>query len=188
MANLLYYQQEREEFKDAFAQKIPVQAIEMVVKKLLRHYKLGNPYISYTSGRNHSCAGYSKIIINRQYGNDFGTICHEIAHVYQARKKGYGQGDKWHTKAHKRLMGRMIAYCAKKGWFAAEIARKTAPKPVIEVSEADMKAQELIKAQERIIRYEKKILFYQRKLSKAKRSYAMRNRYFQAMKGGQNDN
>lgn len=180
MAHLIYYQTEREIFKDAFSRKLGTDEVKILVKKLARHYKLGEIYLSWTSGRNHSCASGWNVTINMDYGKDFGTICHELSHVMQFKKHRMGKEiGNWHSKMHRNIMKRMIAYCEKKNWFAEEFARRNTPKPEKVINPIEEKQKELIKAQEKIIKYEKKILFYQRKLAKAKKSYNMRKKHLE---------
>jgi len=129
MAHLIYYSDERQEFQEEFKKVLPNQdAGEIVIRKLLRHFKLGKPFIYWTSGRNHSNAGAWSITINVEQ-NNFGVICHEVAHTFQAQKDKHEAGEKWHTKRHRRIMIRMLNYCRKKNWFADELTKRTAPKP-----------------------------------------------------------
>ena len=131
MANLVYYRNENEEFKEEFGRVIQTkEEVRIVVIKLLRHFKLGRfvNSVEFTSGRNHSCAGKYSITININQMN-FGVVCHEVAHVYQARRLGFESGDRWHTKEHRKIMKRMIRYCEKKGWFESELKRRKEVKP-----------------------------------------------------------
>jgi len=113
-----YYQSEREEFLEEFYLKLPSsKATESVIKKLLRHFKVGDGVkIEFTSGRNHSHAGKWVVRINVEQ-NNFAVICHEVAHTYQARREGFERGDHWHTKKHRRIMKRMLNYCKKKDYW-----------------------------------------------------------------------
>ena len=129
MAHLIYYRQEYELFKEEHEKNLnSTEECRIVIKKLLRHFKLGEPRISFTSGRNHSCAGRWEITINTNQMN-FAVLCHELAHVYQAKRDGFKSGDKWHTKRHRRIMKRILNYCQKKGWFESELKRRIEPKP-----------------------------------------------------------
>lgn len=171
MTYLVYYQEEKVEFKEAFEKKFnSTEEAEIVLKKLIRHYKLREPSISWTSGRNHAHAGRWNITLHRDH-NNFGFLCHELGHTFTGQKFN----DVGHNKKHKKAMKRFIAYCSKKEWFTTELSRRLAPKaPKSEPTKLEVKAKELIKQQEKIIRYEKKVLFYSRKLSKAKKSYSLR--------------
>ena len=130
MAHLIYYRQEHELFKEEWNKTLnSTEECRIVIKKLLRHYKLGTPRISFTSGRNYSCAGSWEITINISQMN-FAVLCHELSHVYQARRLNFNSGDKWHTKKHRTIMKRMLNYCKKKNWFETELKRRTEPKPI----------------------------------------------------------
>lgn len=184
MTYLKYYTEEHQEFPEAFNKKFssPIDT-EFVARKLVRHFKLRNVSINWTSGRNHANAGWMRITLNRDM-NSYGLLCHELGHIYtlQYEDKLYKSGEKhkWHNKKHKKVMKRMILYCQKKNWFEEELARKNAPRPQKpEPTIQEIKAKELLRVQERIVRYEKKILFYQRKLAKAKRSYSIRRIYLE---------
>src|SRR3990167_2389747 len=129
MANLVYYKQERELFKGEWEKGLNgTDECRIVLKKLLRHFKLGKPIISFTSGRNHSCAGRWEITINVSQMN-FAVLCHELGNVYQATRLNFQSGDKWHTKKHRTIMKRILNYCRKKNWFETELKRRTEPKP-----------------------------------------------------------
>lgn len=174
MANLAYYSNERKVFSVAFEKKLLSDEAKIVFFKLSRHYKI-SPALEWTSGRNNPKAwGIWKVRLNYEWLN-FGVICHELGHTLANKKFGRIG----HCKKHWNIMKRMIAYCEKKNWFAEEIARRTAPKPIVIVNPDEVRQMELIKTQEKIIRYEKKIVFYQKKLTKAKRSYIMKNKWIQ---------
>lgn len=125
MAHLIYYQKENEAFKDAFGRQMDWKESEMVYPKLCRHFKLRRVRLEWTSGRNHpSCASW-RITLNYNW-NNFGILCHELAHLFMYQKIGKGG----HNKKHWRVMKRMICYCQKKNWFEEELKRRTEPKPV----------------------------------------------------------
>jgi hypothetical protein len=171
MANLVYYSDERKEFKEAFEKKLTYQEAEIIYSKLCHHFKLREVRIEWTSGRNHpKCASY-RIILNYDY-NSIGVLCHEVAHLYQLQKPR--KFTNWHNKEHKKIMKRMVNYCNKKNWFEQELQRRLKPKVKTEPTQQENKAKELIKLQEKIVKCEKKILFYQRKLSKIKKSYNLK--------------
>jgi predicted SprT family Zn-dependent metalloprotease len=179
MAYLKYYQDEKVEFKEAFNKDMISQETEIVFKKLKKHFKINHCRLEWTSGRNHpkafiglNSSFYSRLRMNYDW-NNFGVLCHELAHIKLYNDKQICG----HNKKHWNIMKRMIAYCQKKNWFKEELDRRTSIKIKPEPSKAEIKAKGLIQMQEKIIRYEKKIPFYQRKLSKAKRSYSLRQRH-----------
>lgn len=175
MTYLAYYSNEREEFKEEFKRELPNwDATVIVIEKLLRHYKLGNPNVSWTSGRNHSKGGRRTVIINIDTMNNFAVICHELAHTYQDVKGYREKGENWHNKRHKRIMARMLNYCKSKNWFEEELNRRLAPRPVkLEPTKQQIQQQKIIIAEKKIKRYEMKIKMYQKKLSKTNRSLIM---------------
>jgi len=129
MANLVYYKNENEEFKEAFGKVMTRQETEMVYLKLCRHFKLRKVSIEWTSGRNHPCCNAWRICFNLDW-NNFGVFCHELAHLYQFQYPKYrGDGNRFHNKKHRRIMKRMVNYCQNKNWFEIELKRRTEPKP-----------------------------------------------------------
>lgn len=175
MPYLQYYQQERKDFPEPQAKTLTCKGVEIVVKKLSRHFKLGNIDVEFTSGRNYSKGSRYRVRINMSNMNNFLVVCHELAHVYQLRILNFQSGDRWHGKVHNKIMKRMIHYCEKKNWFQEEIEKRLQPRaPKPEPSKDEIRAKELIKLQEKIVGYEKKILFYTKKMRKAKRSYSMK--------------
>ena len=174
MAYLKYYRDERAEFKEAFEKKMSVKEAEIVFAKLCRHFKI-SPRLEWTSGRNHPRACGSYLVRLNIDMNDFGCLCHELAHALHLKNKSCRDNENYHGKKHHRIMKRMINYCMKKQWFAEELAKRTAPKQVKPApSQEEIKMKELIRVERNIKRYEKKIKFYSKKLSKAKRSYNLR--------------
>lgn len=191
MANLIYYIEEKKIHSEAFCKELDSKSARIVLSKLVRHYKLPEPYLKWTSGRNHPHANRNTITLNLTW-NNFGVLCHELAHFYQQNdrkmvsyyiRKG---NHRWHDKKHTKIMKRMIDYCKKKNWFANELIRRTATKTIQVPNALEVKQKELIKAQEKIVKYEKKVMFYQRKLAKAKKSYNMRKRHFESKNLSQN--
>jgi hypothetical protein len=179
MPYLKYYQDERSEFKEEYEKKLPNEdATIIVIKKLLKHYKLGNLNISFTSGRNYSHAGRYNICINTESMNNFAVVCHELAHTYQARKEGFERGDKWHTKKHKKIMKRMLNYCKKKNWFEEEINRRTLPKPQkIEPTKDEQRIKRISVLEKRKESYERRIRLSENKIKKINRQIAGLKRF-----------
>lgn len=166
----MYYRNERAEFQEEFKRELPNwDATVIVIKKILKHYKLGTPSIYCTSGRNHSNAGKWKITINAGQMN-FAVICHELAHTYQDVKGYREKGENWHNKRHKRIMKRMLDYCKKKNWFEEEINRRLAPRPVKPEPTKDELNQKLIaRLEDNCKRYQTKLKLYSGKLKKTQK-------------------
>ena len=168
MANLIYYQQERSKFREQFDKKMTSEEFEIVFQKLKKHFKL---YCSldFTIGCRHSHASKNHVTINIAQ-QDFGTLCHELAHVLHLQKYEF-QG-RWHGKLHERLMKRMLNYCKKRNYFADELARRTAPKLARQEPTADeVKQKEIVHLESKIKRYASKVKMYQNKLKKTQRKF-----------------
>lgn len=178
MAHLVYYSDENKIFQDDFKRTLPnLEACKIVVNKLLRHYKLGNVRLDFTSGRNHSNAGGFRITINVEQ-NNFGVICHEVAHTFQVQKDKKERGEHWHCKRHRTIMKRMLNYCKKKNWFEQEITRRIAPKPEKPqplASELRTTRINLLENRKQI--YERKIRLSENKIKKLNRKISALKRF-----------
>jgi len=166
MTNLIYYRNEKIVFKTAFEKKMSVDEAEIVFSKLVRHFKLGQVYLNWTSGRNHPRASKfpRRVTFNVDW-NNFGVLCHEVAHIKQIVKGN--EGHNWHNKKHLRFMKGMIAYCERKNYFVDELQRRLAPKPQKpELTKVELQQREITKTEAKIKKYETKIKRYQRKLAK----------------------
>lgn len=151
-----------------------VKEAEIVFKKLCRHYKI-RPSLEWTSGRNHPRAIDTwKIILNVDW-NNFGVLCHELAHTFHIRYKRK-KNENLHGKKHWNIMKRMINYCRKKNWFADELQRRTAPKPERPKPTKD----ELRKAKIELL--EKRKQAYKRKIKLAENRIKKYNRQISALK------
>ena len=178
MANLIYYGDERKEFQEEFKKELPnLKAVRIIVGKLQKHFKLGDVDLDFTSGRNHSHASRWHITINVEQTN-FGVICHELAHVFQARKLEHEAGDKWHTKKHKRIMKRMLAYCRKKNWFEVELGRRLAEKPFKpELTKEEQRAKRIKQLEIRKQSYTRKIKLSENRVRKLNRQISALKRF-----------
>lgn len=173
MTDLLYYRKERVEFSQYYERKLPSprwKSSRMIIEKLYKHFKLGNPNMDYTSGWRHSSWSPSRILINYEHAS-FGLIAHEVAHGLAYKKYGTNVG---HTKKHKIQMKRILRYLEKKKFFVDELVRRLAPKPSKpQPTKEEQRDVRIVKAGEKILRYKKKVRFYTRKLGRAKRSLTM---------------
>ena len=170
MAYLLYYANERAEFKEYFEKMLPedrYDSIHMVLEKLYRHFKLGKPNITVTSGRNHSSCGLINITINRDDAS-IATIAHEVGHALCAKK--YGLGKVHHSRKHRTQMKRVLNYLIKHNYFQDELGRRLAPKPEKpkppEPTKDEIKQKELIRIENRMLWYLKTIKVYQKRVKK----------------------
>jgi hypothetical protein len=169
MTNLVYYKNEEEIFKTAFEKKMSINEADIVFLKLVKHFKLGQVYLAWTSGSRKPKASYypRKVLLNKDW-NTFGVLCHELAHIKQMVKGNAGHT--WHNKKHLKIMKGMIVYCERKNYFEAELKRRLTPKqPKAEPTQQEFQQQKIVKIEVKIKRYEMKIKMYGKKLSKAKR-------------------
>ena len=169
MANLKYYRNERIEFRTEFDNMIYYDALVVVTKKLCKHFKLTNVNIETTSGRNYSRANRYRVKINTD-DMSFGTLCHELAHVYQLQRLDYRKGDRFHDKKHRKIMIRMLNYCNKKNYWKAELDKKFVVKLIKpEPTKDELKAKEIVRIELNLKRYHTKLKLYSNKIKKAEK-------------------
>ena len=168
MANLVYYINERETFKNAFQKKMNCEEAEIVFEKLCRHFKLHRLYqkvhLHWTSGsRCPKAFGTSAIKLNVDC-NTFGVLCHELAHIKSMMK----YGKMGHNKRHQKIMRTMISYCERHNWFEIELQRRLTPRPAKpELTHEELISKTIERLEGNCKRYTIKIRMYQRKLHKA---------------------
>jgi len=104
---LTFYLREHQLFPKAFETKIEDHQATLIVRKLLRHF--GKKYaakslrVRFRGNKQSGAVGWG---IRLSHNPSIGLICHEVAHIFHRR----------HDKKLMRVMGRMIAYCEKKGY------------------------------------------------------------------------
>lgn len=179
MAHLKYYCDEREQFQEEWKKTIPNRdVLVIIIKKLLRHFKLGNVMIHFTSGRNHSHAGRWNVTINTTSQMNFAVVCHELAHTYQAKHENFERGDHWHTKKHRKIMKRMLNYCKKKDWFNKEIERRITLKPIKEEpTKEEQRTSRIKQLEERKKGFERKIRLSNNRIKKLNRQISALKRF-----------
>lgn len=177
MARLEFYESEWVEFKESYAAKLNRAEATIVFKKLTRHYKLR--LLLYwqaykRGGGQFRSSGY--VILPASGATNVGVLCHEVAHAIEFKK---------HRETHhrKRLMGivrRVNAYAKKKGYWSAELSKRTAVKVVAEPSKDEVRAKKLLKRRADLARYEKRLAYftslYRGKIARARRSIVMLER------------
>jgi hypothetical protein len=104
MANLVYYKEEREQFKDAFATQLDCATAAYIFERLKTRYGLKQRLIWHGRRGGGSCS-YWRIRLGRP--TNVGTLMHELAHAIQL-KKGKTDKERWHTKKHRAIMARLI--------------------------------------------------------------------------------
>ena len=168
MARLVFYSKERTDwFPDAYNKTLKNwQQAEIVVEKLIRHFKAGSVRVDWTSGnRNPKAFGYYRILLNYNHIN-FGVICHEVAHIIEVRKSGHSR----HNKRFKKVMKKVVNYCKRKVWFEQELIRRTAPKPVKpEPTKEELKTELILRLENNCKRYQTKLKLYSHKLKKTQK-------------------
>ena len=173
MANLVYYSKEKVEFKEAFTRELSTETAEIIYKKLCKHFKLRRVALRWTSGRNHPKCSSWRVLLNVSW-NNFGVLCHELAHLYtHQRLSGWG-----HNKKHWRVMKRMIRYCENKNWFKEELERRTAPKqPKPEPTKEEIRLKKIERLEQGIKRHKTKIKRCQTLIKKNNRRISALNRF-----------
>lgn len=173
MAQLLYYQQEREQFPEEHSRHLKDAEAEIIFKKLCRHFKLGNAKLIFDNRGNHGGYNWGKgwhIQIN--HSPNLLDFLHEMAHIFHCRYRRK-QGEHYHNKKFNRVVKRFVNYCRKKNYWQEEIIKRTAPKPPKpEPTKEEIRMRKTKKVREKFKRYESKIKLYTTKLNKAKRSLA----------------
>jgi len=106
MANLVYYKEEREQFKDAFATKLSQGEATYIFNRLKSRYKFSQHLIWRGRHGGGSCSSWR---IRLGHKTNLGTLMHEIAHAIQL-KKGKTNKQKWHTKKHRNIMARLVKF------------------------------------------------------------------------------
>ena len=104
MANLVYYKEEREQFKDAFATQLDCATAAYIFERLKTRYGLKQRLLWHGRRGGGSCS-YWRIRLGRP--TNVGTLMHELAHAIQL-KKGKTDKERWHTKKHRAIMARLI--------------------------------------------------------------------------------
>jgi hypothetical protein len=177
MANLVYYQIERAEFKEAFNKALSYEEAEIIYKKLCKHFKLREVRLDWTSGCIRPKCSNWRVLLNYD-NNNFGVLCHEVGHLWQFQK--LNEHDSWHNKKHKKIMKRMIHYCEKRNWFEEELKRRTSPKPIKPAPTKQEKQTKILTLlEERKAKYERKIRLAENKIKKLSKQISALNKLIQ---------
>jgi hypothetical protein len=169
---LAFYRKEREDLSDAYANTLSQDKARIIISKLAHHYKL-RYFLRFTNrvggGRCHTNG-----LIELRTPTNIGIICHELAHLYLFRKVGKHR----HGRQLARVVTRFATYCKRKGYWAAEVGRRTQPKLPKPVPTAqDVREGQIASLRAAIGRYEKRLAYYTRlyrgKIGRKRRSLAM---------------
>ena len=125
MTFLQYYSKERKAYPNEFGRCLNIREANIIIKKLIRHYKLDSynswKFVGTTSSR---CVTYKQpksiYFVRKPYGyfkfskshTSVGVICHELAHAIEMIKKGKST----HAGSHFKIMKKLINYCRKAGY------------------------------------------------------------------------
>lgn len=170
--SLKFYEEEHKKFSESYNKKICGEEIEIVFRKLRRHYKLYCFLV--INGRTSGHFRGNRIEV--PYNTYFGLLCHEIAHAIDNKKRRSK-----HDKKLMRIIGRVINYCKKKNYWEEEIRKRTEIKVKPEPTKEELQLKKIEKRKNDLVRYEKKFIYYTKlysnKIKKAKRSLLMLQRH-----------
>lgn len=124
MTYLKFYDKEREEFREAYDERVTDSQAEFIAFKLAKHFGLGGISVNFrgtSSGRGNIYG------ITLPHNPSVGFICHELAHTYRISRFS---DKKHHTKKLMTVIRRFNNYAKKKNYWKEEYERKNAPKPV----------------------------------------------------------
>jgi hypothetical protein len=171
--SLVFYRKEHELFPETYAKKITGKEIQIIFKKLIKHYRL-NCYLVFNARKNGHFKGYC---IDLPYSTSFGMLSHEIAHAIDKKKRGRSK----HDKKLMKIMGRVINYCKKKRYWEEELTKRTEIKIKTEPTKKELQLKKFEKRKSDLKRYKKKLEYYTKlytnKIKKANRSISMLERY-----------
>jgi hypothetical protein len=169
-----WHDKEIEQYQEEHKKKVSDEDAEFIVKKIARHFKLGNYSIRfhgyYDSGQIQY--GWNKEV-RLSHNPSFALIMHELNHplCHKRYKKQIAHGcRKWQYQ-----LRRIVDYCKKKNFWEQELKdreqrRIEASKPKPQPTAIEIRDQKITKAETKIKKYETKIKMYQKKLQKARRS------------------
>ena len=176
--SLKCYHDEHIKFKEVYAKKLDYDSSEIVIQKLLKHFKI--PVWQVRIRRTNKIGGgkcYRNGVIKLRWATDFGIVCHELAHFLAYRK----YHNMKHNKKMYRIMQKIINYCKRKNYWQDETQKRLAPKPVKpEPTKDEIQQLKIQKKQQALARYEKKLKYYTKlygnKIKSTKRSLIMLER------------
>lgn len=171
---LLYYHKEKINwFPESYGKPLTIAKAEVVFKKLCRHFKLFVT-LRWVSGNRHPKAFGTHLVLLNYENNNFGILCHELAHILHL-KKYHKSG---HNKKHKKCMKTIISYCKRKNWFEDELERRTAPKPMKpEPSKDEIREKRISQLEDRKKSYERKIRLAKNRIKKFNRQISALKRF-----------
>jgi len=109
---LKFYEKEIDTFHESYHKELKGDRVDLVFRKLKRHYKLGNLVIQHNKRKNGVFRGWC---IDVPVDTCFGLLCHEISHAIDRKKR-----KSKHDKRLMRIVARVNHYCKKKNWFESK--------------------------------------------------------------------
>lgn len=173
---LKFYAEERKRFPEAFQRKVADKHVQLIVNKLVRHFKISNHTVGVDFYGNRAGHAYYRYL-TLPHNPSFGLICHELAHILHMRKHGKSR----HNKKLMQIIKRLVNYCKKKGYWQAEIQRRNKPKP--KPTKLHVLQKKLAKEQKAVKRISTRI----KRLKTYLKKHQKRERYYQKQIKKQND-
>ena len=107
---LVFYNKERQVFKDAYTIKLSDSEAVKIAKKLTRHFKLKFGSVRFYGNSQSGRCSWWTAELRLSHNPSLGLVCHEVAHL----------GEKRHSKKLMKLMGKLIRYCEKMKYWRSE--------------------------------------------------------------------
>jgi hypothetical protein len=170
-----WHDKETKQYPQEHDKKISDADAEFIVKKIARHFKLGNYSIRFHGHLDSGRIWYGGL--NKEvclsHNPSFALITHELTHplCHKRYKKQIAHGcRKWQYQ-----LSRIVDYCKKKNFWEQDLKdrgqrRIETSKPKPQPTAIEIRDEKITKAETKIKRYESKMKRYQNKLQKAKRS------------------
>lgn len=138
------YRKEQGIYKDAYNRKVSNAEAELIARKLARHFKL-RISIRFWGNRQTGCA-YHSGLLRISNNPSVGLIAHEVAHVLDRKRRMIGLAvrklkSRHGSKRWLKLVGRVLAYGNKHGWWQDEYAKRLEQSQTTAQKKHEKKAQ-----------------------------------------------
>lgn len=110
--SLKFYENEQNTFHESYHKELKGERVDLIFRKLKRHYKLWNVTIRHNKRKNGVFGGW---YIDVPVNTFFGLLCHEVAHAIDRKRR-----KSKHDKRLMRIIARVNHYCKKKNWFEGQ--------------------------------------------------------------------
>jgi hypothetical protein len=116
-----WHDKETEQYQEEHKKKVSDEDAEFIVKKIARHFKLGDYSIRFHGNRDSGhiwYGGFNKEVC-LSHNPSFALICHEFVHplCHKRYKRQIAHG----CKKWKYQLSRIVDYCKKKGFWEQEL-------------------------------------------------------------------